>query len=85
MTLRSCFYGNDKTGKVLNHKVVESVINSSERMTYTDVNKILKDNDQQLIKSMDYLMENFKLMEELCKILYKKRESNRGAGVDFVI
>jgi len=58
----SCFMEIDKTGKVLNHKVVESVINSSERMTYTDVNKILKDNDQQLIKKYDYLMENFKLM-----------------------
>ncbi|NSJ92233.1 ribonuclease R, partial [Coprococcus sp. MSK.21.13] len=77
----SCFMEIDKTGKVLNHKVVESVINSSERMTYTDVNKILKDNDQQLIKKYDYLMENFKLMEELCKILYKKR-INRGA-IDF--
>ncbi|QBD84128.1 ribonuclease R [Clostridium tetani] len=77
----SCFMEIDKTGKVIAHKVAESVINSSERMTYTDVNKILKDNDQELIKKYDYLMENFKLMEELCKVLYKKR-INRGA-IDF--
>ncbi|BDR71511.1 ribonuclease R [Clostridium tetani] len=77
----SCFMEIDKTGKVIGHKVAESVINSSERMTYTDVNKILKDNDQELIKKYDYLMENFKLMEELCKVLYKKR-INRGA-IDF--
>ncbi|AAO35021.1 ribonuclease R [Clostridium tetani] len=77
----SCFMEIDKTGKVIAHKVAESVINSSERMTYTDVNKILKDNDQELIKKYDYLMENFKSMEELCKVLYKKR-INRGA-IDF--
>ncbi|BDR65990.1 ribonuclease R [Clostridium tetani] len=77
----SCFMEIDKTGKVIAHKVTESVINSSERMTYTDVNKILKDNDQELIKKYDYLMENFKSMEELCKVLYKKR-INRGA-IDF--
>ncbi|CDI48444.1 exoribonuclease II [Clostridium tetani 12124569] len=77
----SCFMEIDKTGKVIAHKVAESVINSSERMTYTDVNKILKDNDEELIKKYDYLMANFKLMEELCKILYKKR-INRGA-IDF--
>lgn len=77
----SCFMEIDKTGKVIGHKVAESVINSSERMTYTDVNKILKDNDQELIKKYDYLMESFKLMEELCKVLYKKR-INRGA-IDF--
>lgn len=77
----SCFMEIDKTGKVIAHKVSESVINSSERMTYTDVNKILKDNDQELIKKYSYLMEEFKSMEELCKILYKKR-INRGA-IDF--
>lgn len=77
----SCFMEIDKTGKVIAHKVTESVINSSERMTYTDVNKILKDNNQELIKKYDYLMENFKSMEELCKVLYKKR-INRGA-IDF--
>ena len=77
----SCFMEMDKNGKVIAHKVVESVIKSSERMTYTDVNKILKDSDEELIKKYDYLIEDFKLMEELCKILYKKR-INRGA-IDF--
>ena len=50
-------------------------------MTYTDVTKILKDNDPELSKRYDYLLDDFKAMEELCKILYKKR-TKRGA-IDF--
>lgn len=79
----SCFMEIDKNGKVIGHKVAESVIKSSERMTYTDVNKILKDNDEELIKKYDYLMEDFKLMEKLCEILYKKRISRGAIDFDF--
>ena len=41
-------------------------------MTYTDVTKILKDKDEELIKRYDYLYEDFKTMEELCEILNKR-------------
>lgn len=77
----SCIMEIDKTGKVLSHDITESVISTSERMTYTDVTKILRDNDEDLIKRYDYLYEDFKTMEELCNILYKKR-IHRGA-IDF--
>ncbi|MDP4177933.1 MAG: ribonuclease R [Bacillota bacterium] len=77
----SCIMEIDKTGKVLDHNITESVISTSERMTYTDVTKILRDNDEDLIKRYDYLYEDFKTMEELCNILYKKRV-HRGA-IDF--
>lgn len=77
----SCLMTIDGTGKVLEHEVVESVIKTSERMTYTDVTKILKDKDEELIKKYEYLHEDFKAMEQLCNILYKKRIS-RGA-IDF--
>jgi ribonuclease R len=77
----SCFMEIDRSGKVLDHKVVESVIKTSERMTYTNVTKILKDKDEELIKRYDYLVEDFKAMEDLCNILYKKR-MGRGA-IDF--
>ncbi|ETJ25193.1 Ribonuclease R, partial [human gut metagenome] len=62
---------------------VESVIRTNERMTYTDVTKILEDNDEELIKRYDYLVDDFKTMEELCKILRAKR-TKRGA-IDFEI
>ena len=77
----SCIMIIDSTGKVIDHEIVESVIRTSERMTYTDVTKILKDNDEELIKRYDYLVDDFKAMEELCNILYNKR-IKRGA-IDF--
>ncbi len=77
----SCIMVIDGSGKVLDHEIVESVIRTNERMTYTDVTKILKDNDPELSKRYDYLLDDFKAMEELCKILYKKR-TKRGA-IDF--
>ena len=77
----SCFMVIDKLGKVLEHEIVESVINTSERMTYTEVTKILKKEDNELLKKYDYLYDDFKAMEELCNILNKKR-LDRGA-IDF--
>lgn len=79
----SCFMEIDSKGKVVNHEITESVIKTNERMTYTDVTKILKDNDEELIKKYDYLYEDFKMMEELCNILRAKR-TRRGA-IDFEI
>ena len=77
----SCIMVIDGSGKVLDHEIVESVIRTNERMTYTDVTKILKDNDPELSKRYDYLLDDFEAMEELCNILYKKR-TKRGA-IDF--
>lgn len=79
----TCFMEIDHKGKVVNHEIVESIIKTDERMTYTDVTKILKDNDEELIKRYDYLYEDFKMMEELCNILRAKR-TRRGA-IDFEI
>lgn len=77
----SCIMTIDNNGTVLDHEIMESIIKTNERMTYTDVTKILKDNDEELIKRYDYLVDDFKAMEELCNILYKKR-IKRGA-IDF--
>ncbi|MDF2881066.1 MAG: ribonuclease [Clostridiaceae bacterium] len=77
----SCFMEIDKTGKVVNHDICESIIKTSERMTYTNVTKILRDKDAEQMERYAYLLEEFKTMEELCEILYKKR-INRGA-IDF--
>ncbi|MBE6071756.1 MAG: ribonuclease R [Clostridium butyricum] len=79
----TCFMEINGVGKIVDHEIVESVIKTNERMTYTDVTKILRDHDEELIRKYDYLYEDFKLMEELCTILRRKRE-NRGA-IDFEI
>ena len=77
----SCFMEIDSAGKVVNHTITESIIRTSERMTYSDVTKILRDEDKELISRYDYLMSEFKNMEKLFEILNKKR-LNRGA-IDF--
>ena len=77
----SCFMIIDNKGKVLEHEIMESVIRTNERMTYTDVTKILRDNDEELINRYSDLVDDFKAMEELCNILNAKR-AKRGA-IDF--
>lgn len=77
----SCFMVIDNNGKVIQHEIQETVIKTSERMTYTDVTKILENNDEELINRYDYLVDDFKAMEELCNILREKR-IKRGA-IDF--
>ena len=79
----SCIMIIDNNGKVLEHEICESVIKTNERMTYTDVTKILRDNDEELIKKYDYLVDDFKTMEELCNILYKKRIKRGAIDFDF--
>lgn len=77
----SVFMEIDQQGQVLQHEVVESVIRSKERMIYDDVSDILEKNDQALIEKYKDLVPDFRLMEELCKILRNRRE-HRGA-IDF--
>lgn len=77
----TAFMEIDNRGLVINHEICESVININERMTYTNVKKILVDKDQELLKKYDYLVETFNMMEKLCLIL-KGRRLARGT-VDF--
>jgi len=79
----TCFMEIDHTGKVLDHRIIESVIKTNERMTYTDVTKILRDKDEETIKKYENLHENFKKMEELCEILFKKRMTRGAIDFDF--
>ncbi|MBU3181546.1 ribonuclease R [Clostridium psychrophilum] len=79
----SCIMEIDKKGKCVDHEIVESIIKTNERMTYTDVTKILKDKDEETIKKYDYLYEDFKYMEELCSILNKKRMARGAIDFDF--
>jgi len=71
----------DRRGLVVNYKIRETVIRSDERMTYTDVNKLLTHADPQLARRYADLHSLFKTMEELARILIKMRE-RRGA-IDF--
>lgn len=77
----SCLMEIDNKGTVVSHKIVETVINIDKRMSYTQVKKILEDEDKQLIEENKDFIELFEIMEQLCLILRKKR-TKRGA-IDF--
>ena len=71
----------DPKGKVVQKSFVEGVLRSHARMTYTSVAKILKDRDPDERRRFAGLVPLFETMEELCRILSRKRY-RRGA-VDF--
>ncbi|TMW72436.1 ribonuclease R [Alteribacter natronophilus] len=77
----ACEMEIDPSGEVVNHEIFESVIKTTERMTYTDVRKILQNEDEEVIQRYEPLVPFFKRMEELAAILRKKR-FDRGA-IDF--
>lgn len=77
----SCEMEITAEGEVVNHEIFQSVIKTTERMTYSDVNKILTDKDEELIQRYEPLVSMFELMEELAQILRNKR-MHRGA-IDF--
>ncbi len=70
----------DKSGRVLDHKIAETVINSAARMTYTNVTKILE-GDFEKREQYAQLVPQIEAMNELRIILNKKRKS-RGS-IDF--
>ncbi|AXI09942.1 ribonuclease R [Oceanobacillus zhaokaii] len=71
------------TGEVVNHEIFQSVIKTTERMTYTEVNKILVDKDVSLRDRYEPLVPMFEEMEELAAILRKKRMTRGAIDFDF--
>lgn len=70
-------------GEVVSHEVFPSVIKSKERMTYSDVNKILVDKDEELREKYAELVPMFEQMEKLAAILRKKRKGRGAIDFDF--
>ena len=71
----------DRRGRVVNYRLCETVIRSAERMTYTNVNKLLKHEEPELEARYAPLLDFFKTMEALAHILIQMRRQ-RGA-IDF--
>ena len=77
----SCEMEFNEHMKVVKHDVFTSVIRTKERMTYSDVRKIVEDEDPELLERYSPLIDDFKLMKELAMKLRDAR-MRRGA-VDF--
>ncbi len=71
----------DQQGEILSYEIYKSVIHVGERMTYTAVNAILKDQEPGLMERYKQYVPMFVEMHELASIL-RKRRFDRGA-LDF--
>ncbi|MGX7263122.1 ribonuclease R [Enterococcus crotali] len=74
----SCEMEITPEGHVVKHDIFQSVIQTTERMTYTAVNEILEEQKPETMKRYKKLLTMFKEMGELHHILEAMRE-NRGA------
>lgn len=79
----TCMMDIDKNGNVQKHEIVETLINIDERMTYTNVKKILIDHDEELQERYKDFIPMFETMEELADILRKKRFKRGAIDFDF--
>lgn len=79
----SCLMEIDERGVVVGHRIAETVICVDRRMTYTAVKKILTDQDEQQIQQYQSFVPMFQLMEELSKLLRKRRFARGAIDFDF--
>ncbi len=79
----SCVMKIDESGNVIDHVIGPGVIQVNRRMTYTAVNAIVTDEDQETAKAYEELVPMFFLMKELAHILRTKRKQRGSIDFDF--
>ena len=79
----SCIMMIDEKGKVVDHKIAETVIKVDRRMSYTSVKKILADQDKAERAEYKELVPMFEMMEHVAAILRKKRMKRGSIDFDF--
>lgn len=81
----SCEMEFDEHMKVVRHDIFTSVIRTTERMTYSNVRKILTEPDEhpELMERYAGLIEDFRLMREMALRLRKKRMARGAIDFDF--
>nr|WP_275582019.1 ribonuclease R [Bacillus ectoiniformans] len=79
----SCEMEINPRGEVVNHEIFQSVIRTTERMTYTDVNDILVEKNEELRQKYEPLVPLFEEMEKLAEILREKRTARGAIDFDF--
>ena len=79
----SCEMIVDEYGNVVQHDIFQSIIRSAERMTYSNVNKILIEKDEQLREKYQEIVPMLEDMAELAAILRKKRMLRGAIDFDF--
>ena len=83
LTMTCMMNFNTETAEVESYDIFESVIQSDERLTYTEVNQMLVDKDQQVRDKYSELVPKLEMMEELARTLRKKRMERGSIDFDF--
>ena len=78
----SCSMEIDSKGKVISGEIYKGIINVTERMNYTDVQKILDGTDEKVLQKYSKYIQEFKNMEELANILKTRRLENGYLNLD---
>ena len=71
---KSVFIEVNPNGKIINHKIVNSVINSKKKMTYEELNDLF--NGKKVDVSYIPFVNNLSIMRELSNILSNKQKKN---------
>jgi len=79
----SCEMEFDEKLHVVKHDVFTSVIRTTERMTYTNVRKILLEEDPEVTERYSDLVDMFKTMRDLAMKLRSKRMKRGAVDFDF--
>ncbi len=79
----SCVMEIDGRGTVLGHRIAETVIRVDRRMTYTAVNAIITDRDEETMREYEEFVPMFDLMKELSDILRARRRQRGSIDFDF--
>ena len=78
----SCIMEINEKGDVISSEIVKGIIKVTERMSYTDVQAIIDNSNQQTVNKYKPYISQFKLMEELAHILKDKRMNQGYLNLD---
>lgn len=79
----SCIMTINPKGRVIDHRIAETVVRIDRRMTYTAVKAILEDQDEALRKEYEELVPMLTRMGELAALLRKNRMKRGSIDFDF--
>lgn len=79
----SCFMTFDAKGRIQNHHIEETVLNVTERMSYTDVNDILTHHKPDTCERYAELVPMFERMRDLAALLRKNRKKRGSIDFEF--
>ena len=79
----SCLMDIDEKGNIMSHQIAETVIRVDRRMSYTEVKKILEDQDEALRATCGAITPMLDEMRTLSALLREKRKKRGAIDFDF--